>query len=114
MLLDQHLHRPAQRLRLLAEEARRVDVAFELVRRDGEVVLGAPVLLEQALGDPVDVHVRGLRREHHGHEQLQLGAEPQRDGRVGMLGEEAIDDRSDSLALGADAAPGLLDEAARH
>src|SRR5690242_6554970 len=59
-LLEQHLHRSAQRLRLLAVEAGREDVALELLRRDGEVVLGPAVLDEQLLCDSVDVHVRRL------------------------------------------------------
>ena len=65
VLLDQHLHGAAQGLRLLPEEAGRVDVALELLDRDGEVVLGPAVLLEQPLRDAVHVHVRRLRREHH-------------------------------------------------
>ena len=71
VLLDQHPHRPAQRLRLLPEEPGREDVALELLHRHGEVVLGSPVLLEQVLGDAVDVHVGRLRREHHRDEQLE-------------------------------------------
>ena len=39
-VLDQHLHRPADRLRLLAEEAGGPDVVLELLDRHGEVVLG--------------------------------------------------------------------------
>ena len=39
-LLEQHPHRPAQRLGLLAEESRCVNVALQLLLRDGKVVLG--------------------------------------------------------------------------
>ena len=60
-LLDQHPHRAADRLRLLAEEAGLVDVALELLDRHGQVVLGPAVLDEQLLRDLVDVDVRGLR-----------------------------------------------------
>ena len=113
-LLEQHLHRPAQRLRLLAEEAGRVDVALELLLRHGEVVLRPPVLLEQPLGDAVDVHVRRLGREHHRDEQLEVAAEAERDRGVRVLGREPLDDRPDPLALRPDAAARLADEATRH
>src|SRR6266508_4085307 len=56
-LLDEHPHRPLQRLRLLAEEPGRADVALELGGRDGEVVLRPTVLAEEARRNAVDVHV---------------------------------------------------------
>ena len=102
-LLEQHPHRPAQRLRLLAVEAGREDVALELLLRHGEVVLGLAVLLEQRLGDAVDVHVGRLRREHHRDEQLERAAEAERDRRVGVLDREPLDDRADPLLLRPDA-----------
>jgi hypothetical protein len=49
------------------------------LERDCEVVLGALVLLEQLLGDAVDVHVGRLRREHHRDEQLEVGLVEKRD-----------------------------------
>ena len=85
-VLDEHAHRSADRLRLLPEEPGRVDVALELLDRDGEVVLGPPVLLEEGRRDPVDVHVGRLRGEHHGDEELEIAAEAQRDLCVGVLG----------------------------
>ena len=84
-LLQQRRHRPAQRARLLPEEARGVDVALELLGRHGQVVLRPPVLAKQPLRHAVDVHVGRLRREHHRHEQLERVAEAQRDLRVGVL-----------------------------
>ena len=48
-LLEQHPHRAAQRLGLLAVEAGGEDVALELLLRHGEVVLGLAVLREQRL-----------------------------------------------------------------
>ena len=113
-LLEQHPHRPAQRLRLLAVEAGREDVALELLLRHGEVVLGLAVLLEQRLGDAVDVHVGRLRREHHRDEQLERAAEAERDRRVGVLDREPLDDRADPLLLRPDALAGLLQVATRQ
>src|SRR3970040_1799832 len=43
-LLEQHLHRASNRLRLLAAEAGRVARPLELLSWHGEVVLGSPVL----------------------------------------------------------------------
>src|SRR4051812_38050561 len=102
--LEQALHRPADRLRLLAEEPGRIDVALELLDRDGEVILGPPVLLEQRRGDAIDVHVGRLRGEHHGDEQLQLRPEGERDPRVRVRGDQALDDRADTHLLRPDAA----------
>ena len=114
-LLDERLHRAADRLRLLPEEARRVDVALELLDRDGEVVLGPAVLLEERRRDLVDVHVGRLRGEHHGDEQLEVAAEPKRDLRVGVLLRETVDDRDDALSPPAEpAAARLADVATRH
>ena len=78
-LLEEHAHRPADRLRLLPEEAGRVDVALELLDRHGEVVLGPAVLREERRRDPVDVHVGRLRGEHHRDEQLEVAPEAERD-----------------------------------
>ena len=47
-LLEQHPHRAADRLRLLPEEARRVDVALELLLRHRQVVLGLRYLSKSA------------------------------------------------------------------
>jgi len=113
-LLDQHLHRAADGLRLLSKEAGGTDVVLELLDRDREVVLGAPVLAEERLRDAVHVHVGRLRGEHHGHEELEVGAEAKRDRRVGMLRCEPLDDRDDPLALRPDAPPRLGDETTRH
>jgi hypothetical protein len=114
VVLDQHRHGAPDRLRLLAEEPGRVDVAFQLLLRDGQVVLGAAVLLEQRRGDAVHVHVGRLGGEHHGDEQLDVRPEPERDPRVGVLGLQPLDDRHDALLLRPDALPGLADEAAGH
>src|SRR6266508_2534115 len=111
-LLQQHLHRPAQRLRLLTEEAGREDVALELFGRNSQVVLRAPVLLEQPLGDAVHVDVRRLRGEHHRDEELEIRPRLEGDGRVGVRGGEAFDDRPDACALRADAPARLLEIAA--
>ena len=101
-LLEQRLHRSADRLRLLPEETRRVDVALELLHRNGEVVLRAPVLLEQRRGHAVDVHVRRLRREHHRDEQLELAAEASaRSSRRGASRCEPLDDRAGCAASSA-------------
>ena len=113
-LLEQHLHRPPQRLRLLAEEAGREDVSLELLRRDGQVVLGTAVLLKERLGDAVDVHVRRLRRQHHGDEKLELGARPERDRSVGVRGCESLDDRLDACALRPDAVARLVEVTTRR
>ena len=64
-LVEERPHRPANRLRLLAEEAGRVDVPLELLDRHGKVVLGRAVLLEQRGRDLVHIHVGRLRGEHH-------------------------------------------------
>ena len=85
----------------------RTDVVLELLDGHGEVVLGLAVLLEQRLRDAVDVHVGRLRGEHHGDEQLEVGAEAQRDRRVRVRGREPLDDRQDPLALRPDAPPRL-------
>src|SRR5436190_4307163 len=113
-LLEQRSHRPAQRLRLLPVETGREDVALELLLRDGEVVLGLAVLLEQRLGDAVDVHVGRLRREHHGDEQLERAAEAERDRRVGVFGREPLDDRAYALLLRPDALASLSQVATRQ
>ena len=114
-LLEQHVHRPADRLRLLPEEAGRVDVPLELLLRDGEVVLGLAVLLEQPLGHAVDVRVRRLRREHHRDEELEIRAEAERDLRVRVLLGEPLDDRPDPLPPPPEPAPArLADVATRH
>jgi hypothetical protein len=102
-VLDQHLHRPADRLRLLAEEPGGTDVVLELLDGHGEVVLGSVVLQEQRLRDAVDVHVGRLRREHHGDEELEVGAKPKRNRRVRVGGCEPLDHRQDPLAFRADA-----------
>ena len=113
-LFDEHLHCATQPPRLLTVETCRVDVALELFRRHGEVVLRPAVLPEQRLGDAVHVHVGRLRGEHHRHEQLERAAEAQRDARVGMRGGEPLDDRPEARALRADAFPRLLQVAACH
>ena len=113
-LLEQHAHRAAQRLRLLPVEAGGEDVSLELLRRHGQVVLGLPVLDEQPLGHAVDVHVGRLGGQHHGDEQLEVVREPKRDGGVGVLGGEALDDRADALSLRADAPARLGDVATSH
>src|SRR5207237_6630594 len=69
VLLDQHLHGAAQGLRLLPEEAGRVDVALELLGRNGEIVLRPAVLLEQRRRYAVHVQVGRLRGEHHRDEE---------------------------------------------
>ena len=102
-------------LRLLAEEARRVDVALELLDRHREVVLGRAVLREERRRDLVHVHVGRLRGEHHRDEQLEIAAEAERDLRVGVLGGEPLDDRPDALATPPEAAPPrFADVATRH
>ncbi len=113
-IVDEHPHRPAQRLRLLPVEARREDVALELFLRHGEVVLGCVVLLEERRGHPVHVHVGGLRRQHHRDEQLERARERERDRRIRVLDGEPLDDRPDALLLRPDALAGLADKAARH
>jgi hypothetical protein len=114
-LLEEHTHRAADRLGLLPEEPRRVDVAFELLSRYREVVLGLPVLLEERRRDAVHVHVSRLRGEHHGDEELEVGAEAQRDLGIGVLRRQALDDRADPLAPPAEAAQTrLADVATRH
>ena len=114
-LLEQDAHRPADRLRLLAVEARREDVLLQLLDGHGEVVLGAPILLEELLGDAVDVHVGGLRGKHHRDQQLDVAPEAQRDRRVGVLPCEALDDRPDPVAAAAEPPPPrLADVATRH
>jgi hypothetical protein len=113
-VVEEHSHRPSQRLRLLVVEACREDVPLELLRRDREVVLGPGVLLEQRLRDTIDIHVGRLRREHHGHEQLERVGERERDRRVLVLFREALDDRPDPLLLRPDALARLADEATRH
>src|SRR5581483_2263723 len=115
VVLEQPLHRPAQRLRLLAIEPGRVDVALELLDRHREVVLRPAVLPEEVLGDAVDVHVGGLRREQHRHEELQRVLEAKRDPRVGVLDGEPLDHGTDPLLLRSDALASRLGEIApRH
>jgi hypothetical protein len=66
------------RLRLLSKEARRVDVALELLGRHGEIVLRRAVLSEERRRDAVHIHVGGLGRQHHRDEELEIRAETQR------------------------------------
>ena len=113
-LLDQQRHRAAQRPRLLPVEAGREDVLLELGLRHREVVLGPAVLLEQRRGDPVDVHVGRLRRQHHRDEQLEWVREGQRDRGVGVLDGESLDHGANARALRTDALPRLANEATRH
>ena len=114
-LLEQHAHRPADRLGLLPVEARREDVPLELLLRNRQVVLRPVVLLEQRRGDAVHVHVGRLRGEHHRDEELERGAERERDRRVLVLAREAVDDLPHPVALPAgDAATRLRDEAAHY
>ena len=114
-LLEQHAHRAADRLRLLPVEPGLEDVLLELLLRNGEVVLRAPVLDEELLGDAVDVHVGRLRREHHGDQQLDVAPEVQCDLGVGVLGGESLDDRPDPLPPRSEtAASRLRDVATRH
>ena len=114
-LLEEHSHRAPDRLRLLPVEAGRVDVALELLRRHGQVVLGPPVLAKQILGDAVHVHVGRLCREHHGDEEIEVGGEAERDRRVGVLGGEPLDDRPDPLGTAAEpSTSGLADVATCH
>ena len=84
-LLEQDAHRAADRLRLLAVEAGREDILLQLLDRDGQVVLGSPVLLEEPFRHAIDVHVGRLSREHHGDQQLDVAPEAKRDRRVGVL-----------------------------
>ncbi|SIM75321.1 Uncharacterised protein [Mycobacteroides abscessus subsp. abscessus] len=67
------------------------DLLDRLVRGLREI-LRSGVGGEQPGGDGVDLHIRGLRGEHGGHQQLERGVEVQlRDG-VGVgLGEDAVD-----------------------
>ena len=113
-IVDEHPHRPAQRLRLLPVEARREDVALELFLRHREVVLGCVVLLEERRGHPVHVHVGGLRGQHHRDEQLERARERERDRRIRVLDGKPLDDRPDALLLRPDALTGLADKAAGH
>ena len=114
-LLQQHPHRAADRLRLLAVEPRGEDVPLELLDRDGEIVLRPAVLLEEPLGDAVHVHVGRLGGEHHRDQELDVAAEAKRDRRVGVLLREALDDRPDPVSAPAETAPtGLRDVATRH
>ena len=114
-LLEQHAHGAADRLRLLPEEAGRVDVSLELLLRHGEVVLRPVVLLKERPRHTVDVDVGRLGRQHHRDEELERGAETKRDRRVGVLRGEPFDDRPDPLASPSETpAPSLADVATRH
>ena len=88
-----------------------MDVLLQLLDRYREIVLGPAVLLEQLLRHAIDAHVRGLRGEHHRDEELERFAKAKRDRGVLVLGGEALDDRDDAVALGADAPARLGDEA---
>src|SRR4051812_34114255 len=110
-LVEENAHRALDRLRLLPEEAGGIDVTFELLPLYGQVVLGAPVLLEQRLRDPVHIYVGGLGREHHRDQQLDGVPELQRDLRVRVLDREPLDDGLDPVAPPADRTPRLVDEA---
>src|SRR5262249_35686992 len=114
VVLDQHLHRAPQCLRLLAIEAGGEDVALELLDRHREIVLRRSVLLEELLGDAVDVDVGRLRGEHHRDEELEWILEAKSDLRVCMRERETLDDRSDARALRAYALARFVDVAARH
>ena len=109
-LLDQHLHRPADRLRLLTEEPRGPDVVLELLGRHREVVLRPAVLAEESGRDAVDVDVGRLRGEHHRDQQLELVPKAKCDCGVLVLGCEALDDGDDPGALRPHSPPRLGDE----
>ncbi len=114
-LLEQHAHGAADRLRLLPEEAGRVDVSLELLLRHGEVVLRPAVLLKKRSRHTVDVDVGRLGRQHHRDEELERAAETKRDRRVGVLRCEPFDDRPDPLTSPSETpAPSLADVATRH
>ena len=98
-LLQQHAHRAADRLRLLAEEAGRVDVPLELLARHGEVVLRPPVLLEQRRSVTRLTFTSVVCAESITEiEQLERVAEVERDPRVRVLDREPLDDRPDPIA----------------
>ena len=80
---------PLQGAGLVAVEAGRADVLFELVGGSIGVVLGRTVLREEALGYPVHLHVGGLGGEHGRHQEFQ-GIRPVELGaRVRVLGLQA-------------------------
>ena len=96
-LLEEDAHRATDRLRLLTVEAGRVDVALELLGRDCEVVLRPAVLPEQVLRNAVDVHVGGLRRQHHGDQKLDVALEAEGDRGILVLCREPGDGRADAF-----------------
>ena len=114
-LLEQYAHRAAYPLRLLAKEASRIDVALELLDRNGEVVLRRAIFPEEGRRDAVDVRIRRLGREHHRDEELEIRPKTERDLRVLVLDGQPLDDLSDPLTPPSEpATPGLRDVATRH
>jgi len=96
----------------LAIRARWAQILFELLQRDGEIVLGSAVLLEEPLGDAIHGHVCGLGGQHHGNEELEIAAESESDDGVGVRCGEPLDHRADAVPLRPNALAGLGDVAA--
>src|ERR671921_1755256 len=71
VLVEQSARHPLQGARLVAVEAGRTYVRFELRRVRSCVVGGGAVLLEQLVGDHVYAHVGRLGGEHGRYQQLK-------------------------------------------
>ena len=97
--IDKRLRHPEHRLRLRAEEAGRLDLALEALRRRRHVVGGPTVSLEQRRRHDVHAFVGALRGEDGRDEQLERRREVQRTLRVRICLLERRDDRARTLAL---------------
>ena len=114
VLLEQHPHSAAEVLGLLPERPRRTDVGFQLLDRNGEVVLWPPILPEEPFRDAVHGHVGRLRRKHDRDEELDRVLEPECDGRVRMCRGEPVDDLADARPRRRDAPARFADVATRR
>src|SRR5690348_11769932 len=90
--LDERLGHAEQRAGLGAEEARRADLALELLRPGLRQRVGSWIRLEQTGRDHVDALVGALRRENGGDQQLERRVEVERDLGVGISALEGVED----------------------
>jgi hypothetical protein len=97
MLVEQHLAGGEDVLRLGLEQADAADVRGEAVLAQGEHLLRRIGHGKQGGGGQVDALVGGLRRQHHGNQQLERSDVVEFRGRRGIGGLEPFEDFAAAL-----------------